>query len=492
MNGQPRRKERPSSSDQFDDVRPFDANFSQDGNLVPTTLRLDSTEKRGKSTSDRSARTDTTSEMTLDDVDKSGTFSGWKSFDESANFFSEAEDSTGRGGDEDDFSLISESSFQQPDWNPDASQKKKMKDPSASWASGFAVSYHQRDEDTDSESDVGEGQRGLKKERPRKPSQRPLQKTGSSRKLKKKADDFAVTYQHRTEESDSDFDTEDMTEKIRRKQLSKNQSLSSSSHHKPSSQKRAPKTACGFAVTYQHRTEDSDSDFVPENTRDNIQKKQILKSGSSHSLQRTASFKLSRTTSTHSLGNENGGEDLNNLSCRSLNSRALRAVSHRQVATGSGDFFNNLVVGEPSSSNGSFLGSASSFGFENDNEKEPSFESHHQSPNRNAKIQPTSSQNDGEWTDVNTLSSVPKPKPTRSARKYGAAVAAENLTSLPPAFQTIARKQMSEGHVKRQNPSSRPSDRKPKPNKETSEVNSHHEEDGALSFDADRSFFECV
>lgn len=360
------------------------------------SLRLKSPqEKNHPKSSDRSSKTETTSELSVDEA--CITDNGWScTFDDSENAFSEYEDST-VGADDDDFSLLDESSFQEPDFYPDSVDKNnKPAAAAAVWANGFAVAYQSRS-DSDSEDECQPPTSRPKKTisvTPGRPtmqkasSLRNMRKSNSSRNLKPKkpassASAFAITYQRRAEESDSDFDTSDMRQRIRAKQGA----------------------GPGIYATSQ--------------------------------LQRSDSFKLDRSNSSRSIGNA-GEVDCLNTSISSLNSRALRKAAAKKTHMGGSSPSNMLIGGHGDVPSNDFFGAS-------DTEVSDARFSHNR---RFRKAETVKKSVDKDDFDANfdeiafaSVSEVTKP---RRPRKYGAAAAAEILSELPPAFRTIAKKQQDE------------------------------------------------
>lgn len=449
----------------------------QQDDKIPATLQLDSltpahTEKSRNKASDRSARTETTDELTLDDLENPVQGQGWKSFEDS--FFSEADASIVAYEDdnEDCFSLLDESSFQEPDFKPELKPKKKKETP-ADWTSEFAVASNQQRLDESESERVAE----IRKERPQR-GQRPSRQK-------------ANPYQNR-EDNDSESDRDQgKRERTRKKHNSK---------ENPNPTRRKKK-ADPFAITYQHRPDESDSDFDPEDMRGRIRKKQLGASSSSLQMSGSksdlhppvASFSLSRSNSSRSL-NRDGSEteDLDN-SFRSHNSKTLKPPP----PSGMGDNFRNMVMGGSSNHmSSSFLG-GDDLGDANESESERFGvdNSRHRRPREYKPPTRPATHDDGACSDAGAFSAS-KPKPIR--KKYGAAAAAENFSALPPAFQTIYRSQAKEkkgeSHTSRHRHSSRQADRKTKSPKKSSEgaFANFDETDDFTPFKTDRSFFDCV
>eukprot|EP00977_Amphora_coffeiformis_P002885 scaffold539_cov144-Amphora_coffeaeformis.AAC.4 len=486
-----RRTERPHGDDE---------DFFND-NKIPATLHTDSltpahTEKSRKS-SDRSAKTEATEELTVDDLEGPGNGQGWKSFEDS--FFSEVEEtSVAMDGDDDDaFSLLDESSFQEPSWNPELKPKKKT-GAGTDWTSGFAVVAAQPKPD-ESDSERGSEDR---KDRPRRKHPKPRETANRPSRP------HPNPYQNRDSDVDSDHD-EERPERPRRKQLSKQ-------HSNRAMQK---KKSDPFAITYQHRAEESDSDFDPEDMRERIRKKQLGVSSSSLQMSGSnldfhppvATFQLTRSSSARSLDKgDSDAEDLNN-SIRSLNARALKSASLKQATAGPGDGmgdnFRSMVMGGAGNNfPQSFLGSGD-FGVASESESERSDAD--KSLRRSARVhkpRPTpANHDDGKFSDASALSAS-KTKPVVRKKKYGAAAAAENPSALPPAFQTIMRNQAKEkkgeSNACRNPQASRQTDRRPKSpkkipggspkNSSAGNFANFAEMDDFTSFKTDRSFFDCV
>ena len=497
-----------------------------------------------RKSSDRSAKTETTAELSLEDISKQNSTQskGWNSFDDSSNFFSEAEESS--VGADDDFSLVSESSFQEPNWNPSLMQKKK-KDFAASWANGFAVNYHHRSDGSESESDQNNNEQKVrKKAHNKKPSR---SSRGANQRLAQEDPGFAITYQLRAEESDSDFDPSETREKIRRQQLIRTQSNSNLQQSSTHSSNTTP----GFAFTYRQRSEESESDVDHTDVREKTGRKQNRKKPLSATVhpapQPTALFPLSRTASSNSLNS--GTEDLNQ-SIRSLNARVHRSPNGHKSGTGQGvsslgmsDNFRNLVMAgtgdlscspidtrencstfyeagnlscsalpkvkhnspksETRNSSRRVLDPESDLGIQSEREPERSdAESGRRRGPRKPKALSRPVQDDGFFSDASAIPAT-KPKPVRKVRKYGAAAAAENLSALPPAFQTVARKQQAEKNenIRRRQNASQRIDRKSRSpghevnSKDPFKIGDPFEagaEDGFTSFKTEPSFFDCV
>ena len=473
-------------------------------NKIPATLHIDSLtpahkEKSRTKSSDRSTKTETTEELTLEDLESPDNGKDWKSFEDS--FFSEIEESSvAMDGDDDDcFSLLDDSSFQEPNWNAELKTKKKT-GVGTDWTSGFAVVASQpKPDESDSERDSED-----RKDRPRKMHPKPRDVA------KRPSRPQAAPYQNRANDMDSDRDGE-RGERPRRAQLSK----------QPSNRSMQKKKADTFAITYQHRVEESDSDFDPEDMRERIRKKHIGASSSALQMSGSnldlhppvATFQLTRSTSSRSLyKGDSDAEDLNN-SIRSLNSRALKSASLKHVAAGPGgpgygmgDNFLNMVMGGAGNHfSPSFLGSNDScVASESESERSDADRSCRRSGRvRKPRSQHRDHDNGGFSNSGDFL--VSKPKLARK-KKYGAAAAAENLSALPPAFQTVMRSQVKErkgeSNICRNSNASRQTDGRPRlpkkitggsPKKNTTgNVAEIAEMDDFASFKTDRSFFDCV
>jgi hypothetical protein len=393
--------------------------------------------KRAQRASANSCITADTADLTVEDISKDKSKANWNSFEDSSNFFSEAEESSYAGGGSDDESLLSEFSFNDDNWNPETKEKKTQK-PGKGGSPAWAAS-------------------------------------------------FAVTYQHRPDESDSEFDCEEKRDKIRRKQM----------------QKPGPSRP-GLSKTPSNRS--------------------LQRSSSSRSLQRSSSSRpLQRSGSNRSL-NIKGGDDMQDMnnSFRSLNSANLRMAA---VGPGGGDRgniggnFRSMVMGK----NDSALGGKSSI-IASDSEGPSDAEgSRRKVPRKVKKVRPANSKrNQGEDDSASDAGSVPSRqsnvKTRRPAPKQRIKLTPEeeaDIVKLPPAFQSSARRRLEQKKVGNQPKPKRfplkkkegttgatgtslsssshhrsPTRKAKPPTKESAPADSGDDMDELLAFKTDRSFFD--
>jgi hypothetical protein len=342
--------------------------FFKDGK-VPATLKLASLTPAH---ADSSCFTADTAELTVEDIAKDRPEANWNSFEDSSNFFSEAEESSYAGGGSDDESLLSEFSFNDDNWDPETKQKKSKK-PNSTKAGPPAW-----------------------------------------------AASFAVTYQHRPDESDSEFDCEEKRDKIRTKQM----------------QKPGPSRP-GLSKTPSNRSlQRSNSSRV------------LQRSGSSRVLQRSGSSRsLQRSSSNRSLNikGEDDMQDMNN-SFRSLNSTNLRMAA---VGPGGGERgnlggnFRSMVMGKNDSALGGSVVAS-------DSEGPSDAEGSRRKVVRKVKTAHSQRSNGG---DVNASDADSTPsrqsnsKARRPAPKQRMKFTPEeeaDIAKLPPAFQSSARRRLEQ------------------------------------------------